>query len=102
MRNTDRRLFHITTVAEWTAAVPNGAYVPAAFEREGFIHCSYAGQIGATARRHFAGQSGLLLLEIDRAALIVRVVDENLSGGAELFPHIYGPLPVSAVVAVHP
>jgi glutathione S-transferase len=42
----------------------------------------------------------LVLLEINRAVVQSPIVDENLSGGVELFPHIYGSLPVSAVVAV--
>ncbi|HTM03757.1 MAG TPA: DUF952 domain-containing protein [Vicinamibacterales bacterium] len=93
-------IFHITSRAEWEAAIPTGEYRPAAFAREGFIHCSYDQQVDATRRRHFNGRSGLVLLEINRAVVQSPIVDENLSGGVELFPHIYGSLPVSAVVAV--
>jgi uncharacterized protein (DUF952 family) len=46
---------------------------------------------------NFRGRSGLVLLEIDRSALPCDVIDENLDGGSELFPHIYGRLPMSAV-----
>jgi uncharacterized protein (DUF952 family) len=96
-------LFHITTRDEFEAAKARGEdYRPAAYAREGFIHCSYGHQVEATAVRHFAGRTGLVLLEIDRQALTCPVVDENLSGGAELFPHVYGPLPIAAVTAVHP
>lgn len=99
----DVRLFHITTRDEFEAARARGqAYRPAAYGREGFIHCSYGHQVEATAARHFAGRTGLVLLEIDREALSCPIVDENLSGGAELFPHVYGPLPIAAVTAVHP
>jgi uncharacterized protein (DUF952 family) len=94
-------MFHITSREEWDAAVPAGEYLPSAFADEGFIHCSYGRQVEATAARHFAGRTGLVLLEINREALRVRVVDENLNGGGEVYPHIYGPLPVSAVVAIH-
>jgi uncharacterized protein (DUF952 family) len=93
-------IFHITSRAEWEAAMPTGEYRPAAFAREGFIHCSYDQQVDATLHRHFSGRSGLVVLEIDRGRLPSPVVDENLSGGAELFPHVYGPLPISAVVGV--
>jgi uncharacterized protein (DUF952 family) len=96
------RLFHITTRAEIDAARTAGEYRPGGFAREGFIHCSYGPQVEATAARHFAGLTGLVLLEIDREALLCGVVDENLSGGDELFPHVYGPLPLAAVIAVHP
>jgi uncharacterized protein (DUF952 family) len=96
------RLFHITSEEEWRAAQASGEYRPQAFSREGFIHCSYAGQVLRTANRIFKGVRDLVLLEIDPARLSCAVVDENLEGGAELFPHVYGPLPVSAVRAVHP
>ena len=42
-----------------------------------------------------------MLLEIDPTALTCPVVDENLEGGSELYPHIYGPLPMAVVSAVH-
>ena len=99
----DATLFHIASRDEFEGARANGAdYRPAAFAREGFIHCSYAHQLEATAARHFAGRTGLVLLEINRDALTCVVVDENVSGAAELFPHVYGPLPLNAVIAVHP
>ena len=98
---TSARLFHITTVSEATQAAASGSYRPVAFDREGFIHCSYAHQVAATANRLFRGRDELVLLEIDRAALPHPVVDENLEGGAELYPHIYGLLPMTAVRGVH-
>ena len=95
------RLFHITTRAEFEAARPSGEYRPQAFGREGFVHCSRGSQVAATAARIFRGRDGLVLLEIDPARLTCPVVDENLEGGQELYPHVYGPLPLRAVVAVH-
>jgi uncharacterized protein (DUF952 family) len=83
------------------AAKESGIYEPSAFVREGFIHCSYAHQVLAVANRIFRGRPDLILLEIDPAALDCRVVDENLEGGSELFPHIYGRLPMSAVIRTH-
>jgi len=96
------RLFHITSATEIDASRVHGEYRPAAFGREGFIHCSYERQVLATADRIFRGRSGLVLLEIDRQRLACPVIDENLEGGAELYPHIYGPLSLNAVHAVHP
>ena len=97
----DVRLYHITSGEEARKAVQAGEYTPAAFEREGFIHCSYAHQVLATVNRIFRGRTDLVLLEIDPAQLGCKVVDENLDGGAELFPHVYGRLLMSAVVKVH-
>ena len=96
-----KRLFHITTQAEFDAARGSGAYAPAAFASDGFIHCSYRLQVAATADRIFRGRPDLVLLEIDPVRLQCAVVDENLEGGRELYPHIYGRLPLSAVTAVH-
>ena len=96
------RLLHITTAAEAVSAYESGEYRPAAFEREGFIHCSFEQQVLATAGRIFRGRQGLVLLEIDPGRLECQVIEENLEGGSELYPHIYGPLPMTAVRAVHP
>jgi uncharacterized protein (DUF952 family) len=99
---TRDRLFHITAAAEFAAAQQSAEYRPAAFDREGFVHCSYADQVLTTANRIFRGRHGLVLLEVDRGQLPCDVVEENLEGGAELYPHVYGPLPITAVCAVHP
>lgn len=99
---TGARLLHITTAAEAVSAYEKGEYRPAGFEREGFIHCSFERQVLATASRIFRGRKGLVLLEIDPGLLDCKVVEENLEGGGELYPHIYGPLPMTAVRAVHP
>jgi uncharacterized protein (DUF952 family) len=95
-------LYHITTEKELQAALKVGIYAPAAFEREGFIHCSYGHQVAAVANRLFRGMNNLVVLEIDPSLAGSRVVDENLEGGRELFPHLYGRLPLVAVVGVHP
>ena len=49
----------------------------------------------------FIGRTDLVVLEIDRTKLQCDVIDENLEGGAEAFPHIYGRLPMSAVAGIH-
>ena len=95
------RLFHITSERELRLAETDGEYRPSAFAREGFIHCSYASQVEGVANRIFRGVTGLVLLEIDAGRLTAKVVEENLEGGSEQFPHIYGPLPLSAVARTH-
>ncbi len=94
------RIFHITSAAAAREAEQSGEYVPAAFAAEGFIHCSYQHQVDGVLARIFEGKTDLVLFEIDPARLSCRVVDENLEGGAELFPHIYGHLPMSAVIRI--
>jgi len=93
----DNRIYHITSEREATEAQVSGEYTPLDFPREGFIHCSYAHQVDGVLKRRFQGRSGLVLLEIDPGQLTCKVIDENLEGGTELFPHIYGRLPMSAV-----
>jgi uncharacterized protein (DUF952 family) len=94
-------LFHITSAEEARDAARAGIYAPGTFEAEGFIHCSYARQVCEVANRIFSGRSDLVLLEIDRTKLTCEVIDENLEGGAQMFPHIYGRLAVDAVVRIH-
>jgi len=96
------RIYHITSKQEATEAQKAGIYTPAAFAREGFIHCSYAHQVMAVANRIFRGRTDLVLLEIDPAALDCKVIDENLEGGSELYPHVYGGLWMASVIRIHP
>ena len=93
----DNRIYHITSEREASQAQTSGEYTPQDFQREGFIHCSYAHQLAGVIQRRFTGRSDLVLLEIDPSQLSCKVIDENLEGGTELFPHIYGRLPMSAV-----
>ncbi|WP_010584101.1 DUF952 domain-containing protein [Schlesneria paludicola] len=95
-------LYHITTQKQATDAKAVGIYTPTEYEKDGFIHCSYVTQVAGVANRIFRGKSNLVLLKVDSSALAARVVDENLEGGTELFPHIYGELPWAAVVEVIP
>jgi uncharacterized protein (DUF952 family) len=91
-------IYHITSREQARLATEMGEYKPLRFDQEGFIHCSYAHQIPVVADFNFRGQSDLVLFEIDRSKLSCRVIDENLEGGSELFPHIYGPLPIADAV----
>lgn len=59
-------------------------------------------QVAATANRYYSGQTGLILLKIDSSLLTAAIKVENLVGGTELFPHIYGSLPISAVIGTAP
>ena len=64
---------------------------------DGYIHLSAADQLQGTLDKHFAGQTGLVIAEVDLAALGTTIKWEVSRGGA-LFPHIYGPLPMAAVL----
>jgi uncharacterized protein (DUF952 family) len=67
----------------------------------GFIHAGFAHQVAHVGAAYYADvDEPLVLLAIDRDRLDVPVIVENLEGGDELFPHIYGPLPTTAVTEV--
>ncbi len=91
-------LFHLTTESAWTAA--GHEYRPASLGTEGFIHLSTDVQWRLTAARFFRGQRGLVLLEIDRAAIEPALRFERADG--DDFPHLYAALPRSAVRSVTP
>jgi uncharacterized protein (DUF952 family) len=95
-------IFHITTPEAWADAIATGAYTADSLATEGFIHCSEQRQVAWVVHKHFPSRTGLLLLRIDPARLDAEVRYENLEGGSELFPHVYGVIPVSAVVDVSP
>ena len=90
-------IFHICRKDEWAAARANGHYDGSSQDRaDGFIHFSDARQVAESAARHRAGQDGLVLLTVDSEALGAALKWEPSRGG-QLFPHLYGPLPVAAV-----
>lgn len=95
-------LYHITTQLEWDNAQAEAEYRPTHFAREQFIHCSHAHQLIHVANRLFHNQPNLLILAIDPTRTNAPVIEENLEGGTELFPHLYGPLPTPAVIASIP
>lgn len=67
--------------------------------RDGFIHLSSAAQVPGTLVKHFAGQPDLLLVAIDAEALGAALRWEPSASGT-LYPHLYGPLPIDAVLEV--
>lgn len=95
-------IYKICTAAEWRAAEAAGAYLGSAVDyRDGFIHFSTAEQVAETAAKHFAGQRELVLVSIDPIALGGALRFEASRHGG-LFPHLYGPLPLAAVIRVAP
>jgi glutathione S-transferase len=99
-------IFHITTQTEWTRAQAQGAYHMSTKGRTvvevGFVHCAFEEQVAGVANSFFRGVPHLVVLRIAIDRLNAEVRYENLEGGDELFPHIYGPLDLDAVVAILP
>ncbi|MGW4498573.1 DUF952 domain-containing protein [Micromonospora sp. NPDC004336] len=92
-------IYKLLTTVEWDDALAAGHFAGTATDAQsGFIHLSGPDQVVETARRVFTGATGLTLLTVDPARLGEALRWEPSRGGA-LFPHLYGPLPVPAVVA---
>jgi uncharacterized protein (DUF952 family) len=95
-------IYKICPEALWREAEAAGRFDGAAIDlTDGFIHFSAADQVRETAARYFAGQEDLLLMAVDPEALGEALRWEPSRGGA-LFPHLYGPLALSAVLSVEP
>ncbi|MFF7170373.1 DUF952 domain-containing protein [Streptomyces pseudovenezuelae] len=103
---TTNLIVHLTERSLWEEARARGTYEISTrgrtLQEEGFIHCSTREQLPGTAARFFAGVPDLVLLVIDPARLDVPLKYEAPEPGAEEFPHVYGPIPVAAVVDVEP
>jgi uncharacterized protein (DUF952 family) len=94
-------IYKISPRAAWAEAERAGVFAGAPVDlKDGFIHFSTAAQAMETAAKHFVGQADLVLVAVDAAALGSALVYEPSRGG-DLFPHLYGSLPMTAVRAVH-
>jgi uncharacterized protein (DUF952 family) len=93
-------IYHIETEDLWREALLAGEYLPESFESDGFIHCAALEQVADVADRHYHGRTGLLLLCISQKLLDAETLWEPSDG--LYYPHIYGPLNVSAVAAAVP
>lgn len=96
----DRIVYKIMSQPEHEQMQRDGMFLGSPVDqRDGYIHLSCGSQLSATQDRHFSGVAGLMLVAVDLSRLGDSVRWEPARGG-ELFPHIYGHLPVEAVVAV--
>lgn len=94
----DRIIYKIVPRELWQQARRNGVFCGAAIDlQDGYIHFSTASQALETARRHFTGIEGLLLVAVDALALGQALRFEPSRGG-DLFPHLYADLPLDAVL----
>lgn len=103
-------IYHITTRSEWQTAQATGHYAVPALQREGFIHCSTAAQVVRVGNAFYREVPDCVLLCIEPKKLTSPVQWEAPAhpdpdnpppvAAQELFPHIYGPLNLAAVVRV--
>ena len=95
-------IFKICPQTLWRQSEAQGIFTGAPIDlRDGYIHFSSAGQVRETAARHFKGEDDLFLIAVDADSLGSALRFEPSRGG-DLFPHLYGPLPMAAVRWVKP
>jgi len=100
---TDRTIYKICSEADWRAAQAAGALAMSPDDkRDGFIHLSAEDQVRGTLDKHFKDKTGLVILTVDTACLDEGALKWEVSRGGALFPHLYGDLPVEAVIAAEP
>ena len=101
----DQPLFHLAMAEDWTAAKQSGDYRISTrglrLDQVGFIHLSWREQVACTFERFFADAGAVVLLTIDPALLNSPLRADAIPSG-ELFPHLYGCLPLSAVIEAKP
>lgn len=91
-------IYHLARHHEWQAAGDSGVYRGSREDRsDGFLHFSTAAQIATSAAKHRRGETDLTLLAVDSDALGDALRWEPARGG-DLFPHLHGDLPLSAVL----
>jgi uncharacterized protein (DUF952 family) len=101
------RIYHLTFASDWNDAQSTGEYRLSTrgtgLDEVGYIHASFAHQVQRIGAAVYGDvPEPVVVLAIDPTLLGSMVRVENLEGGTEGFPHIYGPLPTSAVVEVLP
>ena len=99
---SDAPIYHMCREDEWRAAEAVGRYDGSSQDAaDGFIHFSTASQVRESAAKHRAGQTNLVLLTVDPATLGETLKWEPSRHG-QLFPHLYGALPVDAIIRMDP
>lgn len=96
----EKIIFHLAEPKEWIEQQNTGIYFPAAYEKEGFIHCCKSYQIKGVIERYYMNKEELVLLQIDKSLLKSKVIEEKASNN-EFYPHIYGPINLNAVVGIN-
>ena len=93
-------IIHITDQQTWKKALESGVYKADALESSGFIHCCLSEQVNGVLDKWFQGVNDLISIELDPQKIKSKIVFENLEGGEEVFPHIYGPINLDAVISI--
>jgi uncharacterized protein (DUF952 family) len=92
-------ILHVCSTEEWDHHKNNLYYQPAAFAKEGFIHCCYENQLAGVMQRYFKGRLSLLLLFLDESKIIAEIRFEK-GPAQQIFPHVHGVINKDAIVKI--
>lgn len=100
-------IYHLALQGEWQEAMASGvdyrrSTLGTSLDEVGYIHCSFASQVQMIADAVYRGRDDIVLLTIDPARVPDEIRVESLDNAGQAFPHIYGPLPVTAVIRSQP
>jgi uncharacterized protein (DUF952 family) len=99
-------IYHLAFASDWAAAQETGEYAISTrgvtLAEQGYIHAGTEEQVPGVYARYYADATDLVLVAIDESRLTVPLRYDDVPGSPTPYPHIYGPLPVGAVVDVTP
>ena len=93
------KIYHIVTPEVWEKFKTEDFYYAESLHTEGFIHCSFAGQLEGVLKRYYSSAEKVLILEIEPEKLTSKLVNEP-STNNEIYPHIYGKINRDAIVGI--
>ncbi len=93
------KIYHIVLPEVWEEFKNKEFYKAESLETEGFIHCSFAGQLEGVLERYYKDAGKVLILEIETDKLTAKLVNEP-STNDEIYPHIYGEINKDAIVKI--
>ena len=91
-------IYHVTKKTDWQKAIEDGSYKAPSLATEGFIHTSTKEQVAGVLQRYYKNESDLILLHIEEDKLSSPLKYELAPSVNEMFPHIFGPINIDAVV----
>jgi uncharacterized protein (DUF952 family) len=92
-------IYHIVLPEVWEKFKDEKFYEADSLKAEGFIHCSFAGQLETVLQRYYKGAEKVLIMEINTEKLTSKLVNEPSTGG-EIYPHIYGRINTEAIDSI--
>jgi uncharacterized protein (DUF952 family) len=96
---------HLADPQAWAAALASDTrtYHAASLQTEKFIHLSTGDQVPHTFALFYPDRTDLVLLDVDETHPdVAPLLKWEPAPTGELFPHLYGPLPLDAVIRARP